>query len=313
MHDTIQSHNRLPILQRAHPDMLPGFNLTQRDIAIVEAVYTYRALTTTQIETLFAAGENGNRKAAMSRIRHRLKMLFHHGFLFRDERPTRLTDGRKPLVYYLDRRGAELLASLRGVSQKEIDWKARDNNVGWMFLEHLLATNDVRIAIELSASQCGAVIEEWLDERTLKRREMRDTVEIQGPEGCVTRTTIVPDAYFRLVADGYEYHHLLEVDMGTETVQGLRFSGRDFARKFRGYVAYYESGCYHQRYGTDSLRVLTVTTGKRRLFTLKAAAQQLGFGNLFLFTTFEKIAPTSVMNCSIWFNGASSEEVSLIL
>lgn len=184
MHDTIQSHNRLPILQRAHPDMLPGFNLTQRDIAIVEAVYTYRALTTTQIETLFAAGENGNRKAAMSRIRHRLKMLFHHGFLFRDERPTRLTDGRKPLVYYLDRRGAELLASLRGVSQKEIDWKARDNNVGWMFLEHLLATNDVRIAIELSASQCGAVIEEWLDERTLKRREMRDTVEIQGQRVC---------------------------------------------------------------------------------------------------------------------------------
>ena len=94
----IQSHNRLPILQRAHPDMLPGFNLTQRDIAIVEAVYTYRALTTTQIETLFAAGETAIESGDVA-YSSSVEDAVSSRFLFRDERrPKRLTDGRKPLV-----------------------------------------------------------------------------------------------------------------------------------------------------------------------------------------------------------------------
>jgi len=42
----------------------------------------------------------------------RLKLLFHHGYLFRDEQPTKLTEGRRPLVYVLDQKEGKAAPTL---------------------------------------------------------------------------------------------------------------------------------------------------------------------------------------------------------
>jgi len=298
---------RLPATRRVKKSNLPPFRLTSRDREVVKAVYTHRALTTPQIEALLFPPENGqDHRTKTSRVRHRLKMLFQHGYLFRDEQPTKLSEGRKPLVYFVDQQAVPLLAEEYGVFPEEIAWKPKDNNVRWMFLEHLLATNDVRIAIELAANQYGYTLPRWLDEMTLKSVEMRDSVEIRGPAGAKLTITIVPDGYFFLTAGSYDYHCFLEVDMGTETAKSSKFGRRDFSRKMLGYQAYWKSGLYDKRYDPEGkykglpMQVLTVTTSGARLASLKRVAEEAGAGEEFCFTTFDRISPETVLTAPIW-------------
>src|SRR4051794_23302990 len=100
---------RLPRLKRVGKDTLPPFRLTERDNAIIEAVSECKALTTDHIATLFFT------PSTLTKCDERLRKLFHHGFLLRMEQPQSLTEGRKPLVYWLDKKGAEQLAINRGV------------------------------------------------------------------------------------------------------------------------------------------------------------------------------------------------------
>ena len=298
---------RLPATRRVKKSNLPPFRLTPRDREVVKAVYTHRALTTPQIEALLFPPENGqDHSTKTSRVRYRLKMLFQHGYLFRDEQPTKLSEGRKPLVYFIDQQAVPLLAEEYAVFPEDIAWKPKGNNVRWIFLDHLLATNDVRIAIEVAAKQHGYALHRWLDDMTLKSVEMRDSVEIRSPTGAPLKVTIVPDGYFFLNADGYDYHYFLEVDMGTETAKSSKFGRRDFSRKMLGYQAYWKSGLYDKRYDPEGkyeglpIQVLTVTTSEARVATLKRVAEEARAGEQFCFTTFGRISPETVLVAPIW-------------
>lgn len=108
-----------------------------------------RALTSEHVRALYFPTKAGRTYCQM-----RLKLLFHHGYLFRDEQPTRLTEGRRPLMYFLDQKGAALLRQ-RGLWQEEIDWRPEHNRVGSSFIEHLLRTNDVRVAMVVAAKKAG--------------------------------------------------------------------------------------------------------------------------------------------------------------
>ena len=127
---------RLPATRRVKKSKLPPFRLTPRDREVVKAVYTHRALTTPQIEALLFPPENGqDHSTKTSRVRYRLKMLFQHGYLFRDEQPTKLSEGRKPLVYFIDQQAVPLLAEEYAVFPEDIAWKPKGNNVRWIFLD----------------------------------------------------------------------------------------------------------------------------------------------------------------------------------
>lgn len=169
----VQGKPRLKLTRRADGNAIPGFRLTLRDREIIKSVYTFRALTTPQIETLLFAPEEGkDHPTKTSRCQYRLKLLYHAGYLFRDEQPQKLSEGRKPLVYFLDKKGAALVASVEGQTLEQLDWDRKDNTVSQLFLDHLLATNNVRIAITTAARDQNWVIETWLDDKTLKREHM---------------------------------------------------------------------------------------------------------------------------------------------
>ena len=212
-----------------------------------------------------------------------------------------------------------MLAEEYGVFPEEITWKPKDNNVRWMFLEHLLTTNDVRIAIELAAEQHGYALHRWLDDMTLKSVEMRDSVTIYGPSGAPLKVTLVPDGYFFLTTGGYDYHYFLEVDMGTETAKSSKFGRRDFSRKMLGYQAYYESGLYDEKYDPEGkykglpMQVLTVTTSEARLTTLKRVAEEAGAGESFGVTTFGRLSAETVLTAPIWSVAGKEGVHSLIL
>src|SRR5690349_4952738 len=103
-------NDRLP-RQRQAGRALPPFRLTVRDLAILQAVAQYRALTSPQIVALFFP--TGPAARALGKInprcQHRLQLLYHYGYLYRDEQPQKLSDGRLPFVYFLDAQGAQVL------------------------------------------------------------------------------------------------------------------------------------------------------------------------------------------------------------
>src|SRR5258707_12262808 len=86
----------------AHP---PLMRLMERDKEIVKTVYDYRVLRQDQVQALFF-GPNPGAKAAAQR---RLVKLYDCGFLERYFLPTRGGLMSSPILYGLDKRGAELL------------------------------------------------------------------------------------------------------------------------------------------------------------------------------------------------------------
>ena len=279
---------RRKLLTRTTDDERPSLRLTSRDLEIIRAVYEYRALTTPQVHALLFANPAGSQRVTMVQCQHRLKLLYHHGYLYRDEQPTKLSEGRQPLVYFLDKAGAQLLAGYWHLEVGELDWRPRDNasGVGYLFLDHLLKTNDVRITLVRAAAQAGCIIETWLDDKRLRSRQMRDYVLLASTQKKEQRVAIVPDGYFCLTCGQSQIHHFLEIDLRTTIGRSSRDDTRDWARKIQGYIVYHKHGQYERRYHAQSFRVLTVTTGARRLANLKAITEQVGGRSRFWFTTF---------------------------
>ncbi len=293
---------RLPQLQRASKESLPSFRLTERDNAIMEKVYTYRALTTEHIEALCFS------PTTRSKCKLRLKLLYHHGFLLRTEQPQSLIEGRKPFVYWLDKKGAELIAINEGIEFSEVAWRPNIHKVGPQFLYHLLDTNTVRIAITVAAEQHGMTIVDWRDEETLRKDHANDFVTIKGPQGGEQKTTVIPDDYFVLEvpipAEGRSIYPRLFVEIDRRTVTGeasvSNQSQRDWAHKVQAYVAYYHSDAHKKRYGSTAGRVITITTGEKRAMNLKAITERAGGKARFWFTTFEQITPEAILTAPIW-------------
>ena len=293
-------------------DDLPAFQLTARDISLIDQIYQLRAATTDQLQRLvFPATAGGSLKGRMTHCQYRLKLLYHHGYVTRDERPTRLSDGRQPLVYFPDKKGIELLAAQAGVEPNSLDWRPRDNTAkaGHFFLEHLLATNEVRIALMLAAQVQGLTLVRWLDDRTLRRSEMKEHVVMPG-EG---RVAIVPDGFFQVkTKEGKVFSHFLEADRRTVVGVSSKSGRRDWARKVRAFTAFYESGQYGRRYSAEQFRVLTVTTGAVRLANLKTITEEAGGGRRFWFTTYEQLTSKTALSAPIWSVAGSSDAYALL-
>lgn len=291
-----QPRKRLKALTRAAREDLPGFRLTPRDIEIVKAVSDYRALTTSQIESLFFSNQNpAARKNGRCKVR--LKLLYHHGYLIRDEQPTKLSEGRKPLVYFLDKVGAEYLSTIAGY---EAEQSGHEKDVSYPFLHHLLATNDIRIAIVRSVKRNTMEIPVWLDEKILKNRQMKDTIILKGENGGREKAAVVPDFYFRLETAEDRFHFFGECDLGTVTVDATGAGRRDWARKVRAYLEYYRSGAYERRYQTRDMRVLTITTSASRLTHLREITEEVGGKSRFWFTTFDALLSKDALTTPLW-------------
>src|SRR4051794_15781748 len=81
---------RRPRLRRDERSQ-PGWRLTPRDKAILLTLADYRMLSTPQLEELLFAPEPGqDHPTKTSRAQLRLRLLFHAGFVSREEIPTRL-------------------------------------------------------------------------------------------------------------------------------------------------------------------------------------------------------------------------------
>lgn len=293
---------------------LPRFQLTVRDGEVIQAVYDYRAMTTPQLDALFFSPEREQLDSGRvsSRCLHRLKVLFHAGFLRRVEQAQTLSDGRKPLVYFLDRRGAQYVAEAAGCELADLDWDRQGHEVGTLFLDHLLLSNTFRVAVTLAARRQSYQLHEWRDERALRRVHYNETIKLKDEDGSVRPVTLIPDGYFLLETDDSRYHQFIEIDRATSTLQVSRPGKRDWGRKVATYLEYFRSGLYQERYQTQSLRILTVTTSEKRLAHLKKVTEEAGGRSRFWFTTADKITPSRILTDRIWQKAGDDGFFSLV-
>lgn len=245
-----------------------------------------------------------------------LRRLFDGGYIEPEEQPTRLQQGRKPLLWYLTKQGRDALATISNVSASSISWKAAGSYSPWG-LPHRLENNDLRISTVLAANRHGWKIRRWLDDDELRTVHSKKTERItwqrpkdpHDPTGAVVEEegAVVADHYFWLDT-GKNWHNFYEYDRGTKTVQYQEpeQNDQDFERKIYAFSAYYKSGLYAQRYpeAGKSMRVLVVTSSNARLQRLKAITEQVvqhlshndkeresGLMR-YWFTTADKIRPT---------------------
>src|SRR5271157_2526567 len=97
IYQSTETPGRRKRLERAQPEHLPAHRLSEHDKRILLAVYTHRVLTAEQLTRLLFPT-----KAGLTQCQHRLKLLFHHGYLHRTEQLTTPSEGPKPLLYTLD-------------------------------------------------------------------------------------------------------------------------------------------------------------------------------------------------------------------
>jgi predicted transcriptional regulator len=265
--------------------------LTERDKAIIQAVYEYRVLRQDQLQQLFFGT-----KSAAQRVLFR---LYQHGFLERKFLP--VLQGRSPTMYVLDRRGVELLRTEFGYD--ELQWHPGMKDLKTEFLAHTAGINTFRIAVTVAAKQEGYELVKWLGENDLKADY--DRVNIRQPNGKVLTVSLIPDSYFILKTPNGYAHFFLELDRGTMT-------GKRFRTKILSYIAYATSALSQQRYGTNRFRVLTVTESQRRRENLKTATEGVEGKSRFWFGVLSELTPSYVLSFPVWSVAGREEQVELI-
>ncbi len=231
-----------------------AFSLSGIDDRFLQAIYRYHMLKPEQLTRRYYS------RGSLTFVKARLKLLTDHGYLEANEQPT--TRGRSPFFYTLASKGIKYLKE----AGFEVNRYYRPSRkVEFLpFLLHTFSVNDVLIAAELLVeNEPQLALAEMQHELTLKQDPCKVPVRRDGygREGGTStqHVTIVPDGWldFRYDrgGDGAERRMCLwlEVDRGT-------VGKKEFKAKATAILAFYQSGAYARRFGTNSLRVAFATT-----------------------------------------------------
>ena len=273
------SGKRLPKTRRA-PEAFLGRALTGRGLRLIEIIGQYRFVGTSAIVRLAGGNED---------VTHRhLQMLYHRSFVGRFSRPgaSRNTE----FAYFLENspqlRQVLKDHGLKPVLDFDIGGRQNGNRPGrLLFLEHELMISDFHAGVDLAARATSGRVElaEWK-----QGPSTWDRVPVDGG-GVTTVLPHRPDAYFVLrfptAALGQQHGRFFyEADRDTTNTTRFRL-------KLQGYLAFFLSGQYQEKYGARRVRaVLVETTSDKRMQQLKSVAADLSerepfAGALFWFAT----------------------------
>lgn len=278
----------------------PNVRITDRDLALFEALSSYRIFSTAQVAALFTPSYDAAER--MLRRLHRAELILRV-FL-----PVVRSGSAKESVWALARKGAAEVARARECPLPS-HMTAREQRSN-LFIDHTLARNDFRICFELLHRQGKLELLTWKQ----SPEEIGANAELRGPHGGRLRVPLVPDGYLVVRYHGKTSHLLLEADMGTLALKRM-------ALKYRGYWTWWKQDAHRRRFAADNLRVLTVTSSYTRLDNLRRLAanapnrDRKGSG-LFWFSTLTHVdprAPEELLE-RVWWSarvGASAPQLLL--
>jgi hypothetical protein len=258
-------------------------------------IQRYRFLTIDQF-----ARAAGMKRAAAS---EQLRQLERHGVLGHFGNVGMRGYGKTPKVYYLKRKGWELLSRESDIPAELIGThKETRVDTRWspqMF--HRLLTVDLMIAVEAGVREREhlSMVRTYIEYRIVKRgtRLARETSDFVAHEE-IADNRIVPDAAFVLenIETGKRGLFFVEMDMGTERVVSAITRDRRVTlhHKITQYDRYLQSGKFAERYReAGSFRFFTllfVTLGEERVDNIRRAMHDLPeeLAAYYRFTTFER-------------------------
>ena len=276
--------------------------ITLRDKRILETIHAFDGIVSLrQIDHLFFSGRN------RSQPRARMRMLYDNSYV---NMPGPEDIHQVPIgetIYWLDRKGASVIAGLQGQPLKQLRWRKRPR---YSQIDHDLRVNDFQIAVREACSRYTELeLTSWIPESEFTSSPERITYETIS--GKNAKRSIQPDGYFLIerkarLGQPKQFAFLLEIDMGSE-------DNPRFAReKVRPGIAYIGSEQFAKRFGMRHGRYLVVTTGERRIKNMKAQAERHGGKGLFYFSTFDKVRPETVLTEPIWTLAGHQEPRSII-
>ena len=269
----------------------PGRLILQaRDRQIIIGIYSYRLLSSDQVQGLFGFH-------CLRRVNSRLRQLYDHGYLSRSFLPT--TRGSGKAVYTLGPKGTAIIAEESGQDLEVIKRKMKGvSQLKEFFLSHNLDLNRVRINLSQAIlRQPGLKLETWINDYDC---EQTYRVIERGQE--ITRR-FRPDGYFRFWQDKRLHSYFVELDRST-------MSSERFQNKVHTYLEFARLGFYERRFGVKSFRVLVIVPSVPRLNNLKRAVEEVTSG-IFWFTTIEQTTREKVL-CPIWQRAGQSGLYSLL-
>jgi Replication-relaxation len=277
---------RKPRFER-RPRELPAFEMTPRDEAIVRLIARHRFARSTDIIKLIGAMYPGS---SPKKILERLHFLFHSNYISRPRvqlEPYRAGAGSQPLVYILGNRGADLLASKFAMRRSAVDWTAKSRTASRGEVEHALETTDFVVALELACRRSGHLDVIYFDEilKTIAPPKTREsprpyfwpvTADWQGREATVY---VIPDKIIGIRNRHREVGHdqkffFIEIDRGTQPVVRSNLAQSSILRKLIGYGTTYRDDLHKTVYNLPNFRVLTITTGRKRIENIIDAHDQ---------------------------------------
>ena len=265
---------------------------TDRDQRILEAIYAYDGmLSFSQIQRLFFTGK--------SQAELRMRLLYHNGYV---ERPNEAQRRHVPeMIYWLGRKGAEVVASLNSTTTKSLGWRKEPR---WFQVEHDIAVNNFRLDIEEACRDHPEIrLQAWTPESDFLA--FHDKVEYRYGDNTLRRY-IRPDGFFMLLAGGHRIRYLLEIDRSTED------NPRFLREKVLPGLAYIKSKAYEERFGHRTGRWLVVTTSERRMGNMLTQARLGDAKGYFYFTTFDQVNKETILEAPIWRRVDRDEQMPLV-
>ena len=284
----------------------PPFRITERDVAMLQAIARFRFLQSNQVRRIVGGSERG--------VQNRLRLLAAHAYLVRLSSAV-----TEPFAFGLTNKAARLLADHAPYINPRLDWRAKNDTTRY-FLTHTLAVAETMLHFDCAAHDgVFRLVDQHdllpdLPERT---RGAHDPfclrVTIRHRDQALT-IPVVPDRLFALAYPDNTIHHFaLELDRGTMDIWANRLVGKtSVRRKLIGYFHSRAQKRFAETWGFKSFRVLTVTTSDSRIDSMLQAQRRVAPQcppGLFLYSTADRIAQHGALGPA-WVT-SKSDSVSL--
>jgi hypothetical protein len=257
-------------------EVVPPFQLTERDVEIARQVARHRFLRSTHISLLL--------EAPHKKICERLTLLYHAGYLDRPRSQLEYhvrNGGSAPYVYGLGNRGARLLKGSNEFGPTGVDWARKNRDTTHQFLLHALSIADFRVALAV-ACRTGPDVR-LIEPDELLQSAPEQTRQAPNPwswrvrvqfKGQITEVGVIPDYVFALIVpDGRRRPFVVEIDRGTMPIERASLSQTSILRKFLAYEASYRQWLHTSRFDWKNFRVLIKTTSQERANSMHALIQ----------------------------------------
>lgn len=300
----------------------PGFELTARDVEILNLCYQHRFLDSDQIRALLNATTQGRRQ----RLKVRLQHLWLHGYLERpkDQLILRVRDRYRPLIYALGFKAIPILAEQKGLDIQKVRWTQKYDQVKAPFLQHALFISQFFTALSLALRDHPFYsLTSWQ-----QGKNIYEQVVMKGKA-----VSLRPDAFFVLREalphrPAKAHYFLLEADRGT-------VRERTMLERYQRYWAYWKRLNNEARVAQGRLsfgplpeqprvlpiehafRVLTVTLNRPRADNLTRLARQADDdkrgSRMFYFSQAQwSLAEPRPIIAAIWQNPADNNCYSIL-